>query len=58
MVLKIAGLQILVLVYIGVLIELYFGLSTPRVLNTDKNTEEGFEALDRLSYYFTGGVCC
>lgn len=34
----------------------YFGLSTPRVLNTDKNTEEGFEALDRLSYYFTGGV--
>ena len=33
----------------------YFGLSTPRVLNTDKNTEEGFEALDRLSYYFTGG---
>ncbi len=34
----------------------YFGLSTPRVLNTDKNNEEGFEALDRLSYYFTGGV--
>ena len=34
----------------------YFGLSTPQVLNTDKNTEEGFEALDRLSYYFTGGV--
>ncbi len=33
----------------------YLGLSTPRVLNTDKNTEEGFEALDRLSYYFTGG---
>lgn len=36
---------------------IYAGLSTPRVLNTDKNTEEGFEALDRLSYYFTvGGV--
>ncbi len=33
----------------------YFGLSTPRVLNTDRNKEEGFEALDRLSYYFTGG---
>ncbi|MBP0902300.1 type IX secretion system membrane protein PorP/SprF [Mariniflexile gromovii] len=34
----------------------YLGLSTPRVLNTDKNTEQGFEALDRWSYYFTGGV--
>lgn len=34
----------------------YFGLSSPRVLNTDKNTNDGFEALDRLSYYFTGGV--
>ncbi|MCH4553333.1 MULTISPECIES: PorP/SprF family type IX secretion system membrane protein [Aestuariibaculum] len=33
----------------------YLGLSTPRVLNTDRNTEEGYEALDRLSYYFTGG---
>ncbi|WP_142786217.1 PorP/SprF family type IX secretion system membrane protein [Changchengzhania lutea] len=33
----------------------YLGLSSPRVLNTDKNTEQGFEALDRLSYYFTGG---
>ncbi|MFI1744091.1 PorP/SprF family type IX secretion system membrane protein [Thalassobellus sediminis] len=33
----------------------YVGLSTPRVLNTDRNTEEGFEALERLSYYFTGG---
>jgi len=33
----------------------YFGLSTPRVLNTDRNKEEGYEALDRLSYYFTGG---
>ena len=34
---------------------LYFGLSTPRVLNFDKNTKNGFKALDRLSYYFTGG---
>lgn len=33
----------------------YAGLSTPRVLNTDKNTNDGFEALDRLSYYLTGG---
>ena len=37
--------------------KIYAGLSTPKVLNTDKNTEQGFEALDRLSYYFTlGGV--
>ena len=36
---------------------IYAGLSVPRILNTDKNTDEGFEALDRLSYYFTvGGV--
>lgn len=33
----------------------YLGLSAPRVLNTNRNTEEGFEALERLSYYFTGG---
>jgi len=33
----------------------YVGLSVPRILNTDRNTEEGFEALERLSYYFTGG---
>ncbi|WNH10401.1 type IX secretion system membrane protein PorP/SprF [Thalassobellus suaedae] len=33
----------------------YIGLSTPRVLNTDRNKEEGYEALERLSYYFTGG---
>ena len=33
----------------------YLGLSAPRVLNTDRNKEEGFEALERLSYYFTGG---
>jgi len=36
---------------------IYAGLSVPRILNTDKNTQNGFEALDRLSYYFTvGGV--
>ncbi|MBD0822583.1 PorP/SprF family type IX secretion system membrane protein [Aestuariibaculum marinum] len=33
----------------------YLGLSTPRILNTDRNNEEGYEALERLSYYFTGG---
>jgi type IX secretion system PorP/SprF family membrane protein len=34
----------------------YFGLSAPRVLNTDRNKEQGYEALERLSYYFTGGI--
>ena len=34
---------------------IYAGLSVPRILNTDKNTDDGFEALDRLSYYFTAG---
>lgn len=29
----------------------YAGASAPRVLNTNRNTEEGFEALERLSYY-------
>jgi len=40
----------------------YLGLSTPRVLNTDRNknnenldTQQDYEALERLSYYFTGG---
>ena len=33
----------------------YLGLSTPRVLKTDRNREQGYEALERLSYYFTGG---
>ncbi len=33
----------------------YAGLSTPRILNTDRNKEEGYEALERLSYYFTTG---
>ncbi|MGJ5641555.1 PorP/SprF family type IX secretion system membrane protein [Formosa sp. S-31] len=32
----------------------YLGLSTPRILKTDYNTEE-YEALERVSYYFTGG---
>lgn len=36
---------------------IYAGLSVPRILNTDKNKNEGYEALDILSYYFTlGGV--
>jgi type IX secretion system PorP/SprF family membrane protein len=34
---------------------IYFGLSTPRILNTDYNTEKDYEALERLSYYLTGG---
>lgn len=34
---------------------IYFGLSAPRILNTNKNQEEGFEDLERISYYFTGG---
>ncbi|MEP1489587.1 MAG: type IX secretion system membrane protein PorP/SprF [Algibacter sp.] len=34
---------------------IYFGLSTPRILNTDYNTTKEYEALERLSYYFTGG---
>ncbi len=35
----------------------YVGLSAPRILNTDRNREEGFEALERISYYGTiGGV--
>ncbi|MGJ8593629.1 MAG: PorP/SprF family type IX secretion system membrane protein [Aquaticitalea sp.] len=33
----------------------YLGLSTPRILNTNQNRDEGFEALERVSYYFTGG---
>lgn len=34
----------------------YVGASAPRVLNTDRNTEDGFEALERLSYYVLAGV--
>lgn len=33
----------------------YVGLSAPRLLNTDYNGEENYEALERISYYFTGG---
>src|SRR5690554_3676 len=33
----------------------YLGLSAPRLLNTDYNGEQAYEALERLSYYFTGG---
>ncbi|ARV08720.1 hypothetical protein BTO05_03355 [Winogradskyella sp. PC-19] len=33
----------------------YLGLSAPRILNNDKIEANGFEALDRVSYYFTGG---
>jgi len=33
----------------------YLGLSAPRILNTDYNDEGGYEALERISYYFTGG---
>jgi type IX secretion system PorP/SprF family membrane protein len=33
----------------------YLGLSAPRILNNDKIKANGFEALDRVSYYFTGG---
>ncbi|MBU2951173.1 type IX secretion system membrane protein PorP/SprF [Tamlana agarivorans] len=35
---------------------LYFGLSAPRILNTDMHKKNGFEALEHISYYFTGGV--
>lgn len=35
---------------------LYLGLSAPRILNTDTNNKNDFEALERISYYFTGGV--
>lgn len=33
----------------------YLGLSAPRILNTDYNKTKDFEALERISYYFTGG---
>ncbi len=33
----------------------YFGLSAPRVLTTDLNGEDNVQALERISYYFTGG---
>ncbi|GGZ70684.1 PorP/SprF family type IX secretion system membrane protein [Algibacter mikhailovii] len=34
----------------------YLGLSAPRLLNTNIAQENGFEALERISYYFTGGA--
>ena len=33
----------------------YLGLSTPRILKSDYNGEDDFEALERLSYYGTAG---
>jgi type IX secretion system PorP/SprF family membrane protein len=34
----------------------YVGLSAPRILNTDYNGTDDYEALERISYYLTGGV--
>ena len=34
----------------------YIGLSAPRILNTDHHDGEEFEALERVSYYLTGGL--
>lgn len=37
--------------------KIYASISVPRILNTTKSADEGFEPLDRLNYYFTlGGV--
>lgn len=33
----------------------YLGLSAPRILRNDFNKEKDFVALERVSYYFTGG---
>ena len=33
----------------------YLGLSAPRLLNTDYTGDAEFQALERVSYYFTGG---
>ncbi|OUR98984.1 hypothetical protein A9Q86_13010 [Flavobacteriales bacterium 33_180_T64] len=33
----------------------YMGLSAPRILNTDYTGDAEFQALERISYYFTGG---
>lgn len=33
----------------------YVGLSAPRVLTTDLNKEDNIKALERVSYYLTGG---
>ena len=34
----------------------YVGLSTPRILNTDYHGSDDYEALEKVSYYLTGGV--
>jgi type IX secretion system PorP/SprF family membrane protein len=34
----------------------YVGLSAPRILNTDYNGTDDYEALEKVSYYLTGGV--
>jgi type IX secretion system PorP/SprF family membrane protein len=34
----------------------YVGLSAPRILNTDYHGSEDYEALERISYYLTGGI--
>jgi type IX secretion system PorP/SprF family membrane protein len=34
----------------------YVGLSAPRILNTDYHGTDDYEALERISYYLTGGV--
>jgi len=34
---------------------IYAGLSAPRILNTDINNQNDFQALERVSYYFTAG---
>jgi type IX secretion system PorP/SprF family membrane protein len=33
----------------------YFGLSAPRILSTDYTKNDSYAALERISYYFTGG---
>ena len=33
----------------------YLGLSAPRLLNQDHSTDDDYKALDRVSYYLTGG---
>jgi len=33
----------------------YVGLSTPRIINHDKNSSSLYESLDRVHYYLTGG---
>jgi type IX secretion system PorP/SprF family membrane protein len=33
----------------------YLGLSAPRLINNNYSTDSGYKALERVSYYFTGG---